>query len=142
MSRVGYVSSAAALLLTGLRPALRAYEYLKARLAGIHAELIYPREDVAKLRTELEEASGAMRELKAKLDLENGESWAATLDGRVRQLRQEVARIDAGITDLEARNQLAHENLSRETQHAISQLTADSQFLEHVREIIRFVKSA
>ncbi len=36
----------------------------------------------------------------------------------------------------------SHEQLSREAQNAIAQLNEDSQFLGHVREIIRFVKTA
>ena len=38
ISAVGYVSSAAALLLTALRPTLRAYQYLAARLTMIHKD--------------------------------------------------------------------------------------------------------
>ena len=46
ISAVGYVSSGAALLLTALRPTLRAYQYLAARLARIRQTVKYPREDV------------------------------------------------------------------------------------------------
>ncbi len=142
VSRVGYVSSAAVLLLTGLRPAIRAYDYLRARLGSIHEQLRFPREDVMTLRSDLTGVSDALRGIEQRLHLENPESWAAELDGRVQKLRLDVARIDAFLPDIEARNQLAHENLSRETQHAVSQLTADSKFLENVREIIRFIKSS
>jgi hypothetical protein len=42
ISAVGYISSGAALLLTALRPAVRTYEYLAARLAMIRQEFTYP----------------------------------------------------------------------------------------------------
>ncbi len=142
LSRIGYISSAAVLLLTGLRPSLRAYEYLKARFSVIQEELKYPREDVALLRTELASALEKIKELEQKLSLENPESWASVHEARTVRLRQEVARLDALLPDMEARNQLAHETLAKDMQTAVSQLTADSKFLENVREIIRFVKQA
>ncbi|MFN8656658.1 MAG: hypothetical protein U0105_09985 [Candidatus Obscuribacterales bacterium] len=38
--------------------------------------------------------------------------------------------------------QKEHERLLREGQNAIAKLSADSQFLDHVREIVRLIKSA
>ena len=46
---MGYVSSGAALLLTGLRPALRAYQYIATRLSMIRQQIKYPREDVCEV---------------------------------------------------------------------------------------------
>jgi hypothetical protein len=51
----------------------------------------------------------------------------------------------AAAADLEAfhaSNAKDHERLAQEARSAISQLTTDGQFLEHVREILRFFKSA
>jgi hypothetical protein len=65
ISIIGYISSGAALLLTVLRPAVRIYEYLAARLAMIRQELTYPREDVWELRnrfTTLEETVKRLEE--------------------------------------------------------------------------------
>jgi hypothetical protein len=39
-------------------------------------------------------------------------------------------------------NRAEHETLRREGQSAISKLSSDSQFLDHVREIVRMIKSA
>jgi hypothetical protein len=47
----------------------------------------------------------------------------------------------AMIEELRATNQIEHEGLGREARNAIAQLSVDGQFLEHVREIIRFFKS-
>jgi hypothetical protein len=39
-------------------------------------------------------------------------------------------------------NQSEHERLGREARNAIAQLSTDAQFLDNVREIIRFFKTA
>ncbi|WP_158054511.1 hypothetical protein [Scytonema sp. HK-05] len=41
-----------------------------------------------------------------------------------------------------ATNLTEHERLAREARGAIAQLSTDGQFLDHVREIIRFFKTA
>ena len=48
----------------------------------------------------------------------------------------------AVLEEYQAKNTVAHEQLSREAKNAIASLSEDSQFLGHVREIIRFVKTA
>ncbi|CDN12950.1 hypothetical protein RintRC_3814 [Richelia intracellularis] len=53
-----------------------------------------------------------------------------------------MARIGANLEELRATNQKQHEGLSRESREAIAQLSIDGQFLDHVREIIRFLKTA
>ena len=46
------------------------------------------------------------------------------------------------MEDLRVTNQAEHLQLAREAQNAISKLNADAQFLDRVREIIRFFKEA
>jgi len=46
------------------------------------------------------------------------------------------------LENLKVENQSAHDTLSKEARQAIAKITEDGQFLENVREIIRFVKSA
>jgi hypothetical protein len=43
---------------------------------------------------------------------------------------------------LRAQNQQEHLRLSLEAKQAVAQLSEDSQFLSHVKEMIRFIKSA
>ncbi|MBV9468711.1 MAG: hypothetical protein JO316_17055 [Abitibacteriaceae bacterium] len=142
ISSVGYVTSAAALLLTGLRPTVRAYEYIAAQLAAMQQEIRYPREDVATLRGDVEELKGRTRALEQLLDLANGEGWASQTQAYAAHTREEVQQLKRALEQLQNTNIVEHERISRESQHAIAQITADGQFLEHVREIIRFVKSA
>jgi hypothetical protein len=137
ISAVGYVSSCATLLLTALRPAIRAYQYLAVRLSMIRQQIQYPREDVVELRNRVSILESNVTIIQEKLDEE-----ANIQQQEVKITRQELARLKALLEQLQAKNQVEHEALSREAQSAIAQLTEDSQFLNHVREIIRFFKTA
>jgi len=142
ISAVGYISSGAALLLTALRPAVRTYEYLAARLAMIRQEFTYPREDIWELRNRFSTLEETVKRLEEQLDPEEPYSWIATQQRFQGETRQELARIVASFEELRATNEVQHERLSREARQAIAQLTTDGQFLDHVREIIRFFKTA
>jgi hypothetical protein len=142
ISAVGYISSGAALLLTALRPAISAYEYLYARLTMISQEWKYPREDVMELRYRFETLEETVKRLEEQLNPEQPYSVAANQQGYIEETRRELARIAANLEELRATNQTEHERLSREARQAIAQLSTDGQFLDHVREIIRFFKTA
>lgn len=142
ISAVGYISSGAALLLTALRPAVRTYEYLAARLAMIRQEFKYPREDVWELRQRFEVLEETVKRIDYQLNSEAPYSWVSTQQRNWEETRKELAQLAATQRELQATNQADHERLSREAKNAIAQLSADGQFLDHVREIIRFFKTA
>jgi hypothetical protein len=142
ISAVGYISSGAALLLTLLRPAISAYEYLYTRLTMIRQGFTYPREDILELRSRFYELEEKVRNLEDQLNVEQPYSLAATNQRFSEETRRELARIMANLEELRATNQSDHERLSREARNAIAQLSTDGQFLDNVREIIRFFKSA
>ncbi|MBE9052568.1 hypothetical protein IQ243_19500 [Nostocales cyanobacterium LEGE 11386] len=142
ISTVGYISSGAALLLTILRPAIRAYEYLYARLRMISQEFRYPREDVMELRHRFDELDDTVKRLEQQLNPELDYSLPATQQRFTTEIRRDLARITTSLEELRATNQAEHERLARESRSAIAQLSTDGQFLDHVREIIRFFKSA
>ncbi len=142
ISTVGYISSGAALLLTVLRPAISAYEYLYARLRMIRQEWQYPREDINELRNRFYTLEETVRRLEEQLNPEFPYSIAATQQTYVDESRKELARLTANLENLRATNQTEHQRLSSEARQAISQLSTDGQFLDHVREIIRFFKTA
>lgn len=142
ISAIGYVSSGAALLLTFLRPAVRTYEYLAARLAMIRQEFTYPREDVWELRNRVTTLEETLKRVEEQLDPEEPYSWVATHQRFQEETRKELARLVTSLEELRASNEAQHERLSREAKQAIAQLTTDGQFLDHVREIIRFFKTA
>lgn len=142
ISQIGYFGSAAALLLTGLRPAIRTYKYFAARIAMIRQQLQYPREDVVELRERVRQAESSLQALEAQLDAENPASWVSTQQRQWDAIRHDLTTAAAGLSTLTATNQAEHERLSQEAKQAISQLSTDGQFLEHAREIIRFFKAA
>lgn len=138
ISAVGYISSGAALLLTILRPAIRAYEYIYARLTMISQEWKYPREDIVELRHRFVELEQKVQVLDDQFNLEQPYSLVATQQRFGEETRRDLAKIAANLEELRATNQTEHERLSREARNAIAQLSTDGQFLDHVREIIRF----
>ncbi|MEI1374473.1 hypothetical protein PQG02_13365 [Nostoc sp. UHCC 0926] len=142
ISTVGYISSGAALLLTILRPAIRAYEYLYARLAMIRQEWKYPREDIVELRDRFSILEQKIQSFEEQLNPEQSYSLPATQQRFAEETRRDLARIAANLEELRAINQTEHERLAREARNAIAQLSTDGQFLDHVREIIRFFKTA
>ncbi|MDZ8239495.1 MAG: hypothetical protein RMZ69_20495 [Nostoc sp. ChiQUE01a] len=142
ISTVGYVSSGAALLLTILRPAIRAYEYLYARLTMIRQEWKYPREDIVELRDRFANLEQKVQSLEDQLNPEQPYSLPATQQRFAEETRRDLARLAANLEELRAINHTEHERLGREARNAIAQLSTDGQFLDHVREIIRFFKSA
>ncbi|AFY31064.1 hypothetical protein [Calothrix sp. PCC 7507] len=142
ISTVGYISSGAALLLTILRPAIRAYEYLYTRLTMIRQEWKYPREDIVELRNRFSEFEQKVQRLEEQLDPERDYSIPANQQRFSEETRRDLARIAANLEELRATNQTEHERLAREARNAIAQLSTDGQFLDHVREIIRFFKTA
>lgn len=142
ISAVGYVSSGATLLLTALRPAIRAYQYIARRLSLIRQQIQYPREDVVELRYRFNIVEATVKRLEEEINLENPNSLLAKQQQESQQTRQELGRLKALLEQLQAKNQVEHEQLSRESKNAIAQLNEDSQFLDHVREIIRFFKTA
>jgi hypothetical protein len=142
ISTVGYISSGAALLLTILRPAIRAYEYLYARLTMIRQEWKYPREDIVELRDRFSILEQKIQSFEEQLNPEQSYSLPATQQRFAEETRKDLARIAANLEELRATNQTEHERLAREARTAIAQLSTDGQFLDHVREIIRFFKTA
>ncbi|MBE9126969.1 MULTISPECIES: hypothetical protein [unclassified Coleofasciculus] len=142
ISAVGYISSGAALLLTALRPAVRLYEYLAVRLAAIRQEFKYPRQDIQELCTRVNILETNIKQVQEQLDPQEPYSWVTTQQRYWEETRKDLARLGASFEQLQATNEAEHQRLAREAQQAIAQLTVDSQFLDHVREIIRFFKAA
>lgn len=142
ISTVGYVSSGAALLFTALRPAARAYQYLASRLWAIRQEIQYPREDVQELRQRVNQLEAKAERLEELLDPQEPHSWVATVQREAEEMRKNAANLRALLEQFQAKNEVEHQQLSKEAKTAIAQLSEDSQVLGHVREIIQFFKTA
>lgn len=142
ISSIGYVSAGAALSFTIVRPAIAFYQFLARRLRHIGREFTYPREDIVELRTRVIHIENTIERLEYQLNGEKSDSFATNLRRESEALRRDLSRLATAYEDLKATNQAEHDRLSREAKSAIAQLSADSQFLDHVREIIRFFKTA
>ena len=149
ISAVGYLSSGAALLLTILRPAIRGYQYLAQRLRAIRSQFLYPHEDIVELRSRFAELESTVTNLAAQLNSDDPNSWVALQEQQQRASRRELTNLAASVEDLRSTNQAEHTKLARDAESAlakpskrIAQLTSDGQFLNHVREIIRFFKES
>jgi hypothetical protein len=140
--RIGYVASVIALMLTILRPSISAYEYLAARLHAIGQNWIYPVEDVVELRGRVTSLESSVKSVQESLDPQRPDSLLATERAYAQETRQQVVTAAADLEAFHASNEQDHERLATEARSAISQLTTDGQFLDHVREILRFFKSA
>jgi hypothetical protein len=142
ISRLGYLASGAALLLMGLRPLGRAYDYLVARLGSIGRDVRYPRDDVQELRNRIEAMDELTRTLARTLDLQQADSWAAATDARLAAVTSEQEKLRVALEDLRRANEEAHRQLARDAESAASRMAEDGKVLNHVRELVRFFKEA
>ncbi|MEG4999351.1 hypothetical protein [Microcoleus sp. B4-D4] len=142
ISAVGYLSSGAALLLTVMRPAIRGYQYLAQRLTSIRSQFLYPREDIVELRSRFASLESTVKDLSNQFSLNNPNSWVAVQEREQQATTRELTNLSASLQSLRSTNQAEHIKLTRDAESAIAQLTDDGQFLNHVREIIRFYKEA
>ena len=142
ISAIGYLSSAAALLLTVLRPAIRGYQYLAQRLTTIRRQFLHPREDIVELRSRFAQLESTVKDLANQISSDNPNSWVAVQNREGEAIRRELTTVSASLQSLQATNQAEHTHLRRDAESAIAQLTDDGQFLNHVREIIRFFKES
>ncbi|MCW6050447.1 hypothetical protein K4039_10185 [Lyngbya sp. CCAP 1446/10] len=142
ISAVGYLSSGAALLLTVMRPAIRGYQYLAQRLTSIRSQFLYPREDIVELRSRFANLESTVKDLANQFSSDNPNSWVAVQEREQQATTIELTNLSASLQSLRSKNQAEHTKLARDAESAIAQLTDDGQFLNHVREIIRFYKEA
>jgi hypothetical protein len=142
ISAIGYLSSGAALLLTVLRPAIRGYQYLAQRLTTIRRQFLHPREDIVELRSRFAQLESTVKDLANQISSDNPNSWVAVQNREREAIRRELTTVSASLQSLQATNQAEHTHLRRDAESAIAQLTDDGQFLNHVREILRFFKES
>jgi hypothetical protein len=139
---LGYPAAIAALVLTFARPAARAYEHLAERLRLMQHQVHYPREDVLELRTRVSELETQLKSVLTSLDATEADSWAHGLAQRQTADKRHLDRLDALLEELTRQNARDHEALARQTTQEIAKLSEDARFLNQVRELIRFVKTA
>ncbi|MEO0472958.1 MAG: hypothetical protein AAF206_25295 [Bacteroidota bacterium] len=134
---VGYVGSVFALLLTGLRPAVRLYDYLSYRLSAMKERIKYPREDILKLK----KGVGNL--------IKEGKAFKESTEGQLQQQEEQLEHVRASLRSIQQEfdrltreSESQHASLVKATEDKISLLSEDAQFLNQVRALLRFVKEA
>jgi hypothetical protein len=141
-TEIGYFSAAAALGLTAFRPAARAYRYVAHRLRDIRRRVRYPRDDIQDALGRLERHEARIDWLEALLDRSSEASWAYRVDTTLADHEREHERIEDLVESYQRDNRQAHAELERQSERVAERLREDSEFVGHIRELIRFVKSA
>ena len=119
-----------------------AQHYVSDRLRVIGQALLVPREDGVTLRADLQAVTEHLARLERALDPEESGSLAARHGADLSELRQSLDRLRLIHDELRATNAAEHSRLAREAEQAVAQISADGQVLDHVRELVRFFKSA
>ncbi|WP_018344308.1 hypothetical protein [Cytophaga aurantiaca] len=142
ISSIGYFAAIIAVVLTFVRPSYRLYDYIIARLQNMQRKILYPREDVQELRTDILVEKKRIDELVALLNLKEEDSWAAQTIRELRKTTAQSKKLEQDLEQLIVANDKAHADLSTKTQQEISKLSEDAQFLNQAREVIKFFKNA
>jgi hypothetical protein len=139
---LGYLASVAALGLTFLRPLQRAYEHLSYKLRSMSEQIRYPREDVAELRDRVAQLEEKLEQLSHAMDAAEEGTWAHGQVQAIARLEGQLGNTSGQLEALAQLNRKEHETLARQSAAEIAKLSEDAQFLNQVRELIRFFKSA
>jgi hypothetical protein len=142
VTAIGYWASVAALLLTFFRPLQQAYEHLAYRLSAMAHQIRYPRDDVYELDRKLTELQTKVDQIVSQVDTTNEDSWAYKHEKTQSRLIESVNQLRNALDDLGMQNKREHELLARRSEEEMARLSEDAQFLNQVRDIIRFFKKA
>jgi len=141
ISQIGYVGAVVALLLTLLRPAVRMHEYIINKLSSIRKEIRYPREDVAKLYSRVQEVENQIKEHHYLLDLTNQNSTLSTQISINENQDKTLEKLELWLSKLEKENSLEHKALGSKAEEVILKFSEDAKFLHQVREILKYLKT-
>jgi hypothetical protein len=134
---IGWFGAAAAMVLTLLRPGVRAYVHVRDRLGRLSREIEVPREDAVELRRRLlavEQQLVALTEQHCSL-ADSTAQHLHTLEQRATASRDQH-------TDLAEHVRLELVRVEREARNTIAQVLGDAAVVGHVRELVRFFKQA
>lgn len=108
----------------------------------IRQQFNYPREDIVEFISRFDKLQETVNQLEQQINPDDPRSLVATQQRQLEAIRNDLSRQAVAYEELKTINQAEHDRLGREAKQAIAQLSTDGQFLDHVREIIRFFKTA
>ncbi|MFN0200109.1 MAG: hypothetical protein ACKVTZ_01230 [Bacteroidia bacterium] len=142
ISPIGYWGAILALLLMGLRPAIRLHAYIIQRLQLIRQEVLYPREDAYELRLITSDLKMRLESIEYQLNANYADTFAASQQQETKALKNTLQNLQKRIESIDMQNQLDHEKLHKKSEDTLAKLSEDAQFLGQVRDLIRFIKNA
>lgn len=134
---IGWLGAAASIVLTLLRPGLRAYAHVRERLGRFAREVEVPREDAVELRRRLlqvEQQLAALSQQCATASYETEQRLQA-IDSRATEAADQH-------TTLAEHLRLEVVRVEREAKNTVAQVLGDAAVVGHVRELVRFFKTA
>jgi hypothetical protein len=66
-------------------------------------------------------------------------SWASLQMASIRKTQDELTQVQQNLLSHQAANTREHKQLARDTRNTVASIAVDQRFIEHVREIVRFL---
>jgi hypothetical protein len=134
---VGWLGAAASIVLTLVRPGLRAYAHVRERLGRFAREVEVPREDALELRRRLSLVEDRLKTLTLQTATTNQENHQ-----RMHDIETHATQARDLHTDLAEHVRLELVRVEREAKNTVAQVLGDAAVVGHVRELVRFFKQA
>lgn len=141
-SPVGYVGAALAAVSTGFRPGVRLYDHLLRRLGTIGEEMLYPREDARSFQVHLDLLFERTERLERMLEPGRRGSFAYEVEETSRLHAAKLERLHHQLQELDVSLGAELRRVESSIDSKIAGVSADHDFLEHVRALIRFYKAS
>lgn len=134
---IGWLGATAAIVLTLLRPGLRAYAHVRDRLGRFAREVEVPREDAIELRRRLQHVEEQLTSLSQQFADTSSET-----EQRLQAMDFRATEAADQHTTLAEHVRLEVVRVEREAKNTVAQVLGDAAVVGHVRELVRFFKTA
>jgi hypothetical protein len=134
---IGWLGAAASIVLTLLRPGLRAYAHVRDRLGRFAREVEVPREDAIELRRRLQQVEQQLASLSQQVA-----NTSYQTDQRLQAIDNRATEAADQHTTLAEHVRLEVVRVEREAKNTVAQVLGDAAVVGHVRELVRFFKTA
>ena len=92
------------------------------------------------MRNEVWQIREELLHLNNYFDREDANSWINKQQKSQQDLGYRVSGLEKSLLALDTKNEQDHQKLTKETRHAIAQLSEDRKFIDNIVEVIRFIK--
>jgi hypothetical protein len=138
--QLGYYFAFFYILATLLRPASQAYTYLINKLHEIKGEILYPREDVIKLRVDLTSTLDRLKALEERI--KRDESRLTASEETAKNLRTEINNVNSALECVDRNFQNRMQLLTTEVERSLSKAFDQQDIINGLRAFSRLIKQA